>query len=139
MDEFVKDFIEVYIDPINEQDWEEVIDGWYQKAKSIFTYHEDMFRELVDVMTAAGIDFMNETEQYRVSFIKNILHRAFEHEIAAVKHNNRDSIKKYTLFNTLATTLGLEPKELSAMMDDLASNTFDLELGLTNYYIKENS
>lgn len=136
MTEFVKEFIEVYIDPIDEGDWDEVIEGWYEKSFYSFTYQDEEFTELCKVLSSIGIDFMRVTEKERVDFMKNLFSQLLKEEIESARWHNTKSIRKTDVLMRTVGDLGFTPEELEKIMDEVAEDEYKLEVDFTCYDIR---
>lgn len=136
MTDFVKEFIEVYIDPIEEGDWEEVIEGWYSKSFNDFTYQDEEFTELCKVLSSVGIDFMRVTEKERVDFMKNLFSQLLKEEIESARWHNTKSIRKTDVLMRTVSDLGFTTEELEKIMDEVAENEYKLEADFTCYDIR---
>ena len=136
MTEFVKGFIEANIDAIEEKDWDEVIEQWYSNASSNFVYDDDEFNELSQVMSAAGIDFMNESLQARKAFIGNLLSQILHEELEGMTWRSSSEIKKNEILMLVDSDLGFIREELENILDDIAENEYNLEVDFTCYYMR---
>ena len=136
MTEFVKGFIESNIDAIEEKDWEEVIEQWYSNASSNFIYNDDEFNELSQVMSAAGIDFMQESLEARKSFMGNLLSQILHDELEGASFRGSHEIKKNEVLMFLDSDLGFIREELEPILDDIAEQEYNLEVDFTCYYVR---
>ena len=136
MTEFVKDFIESNIDAIEEKDWNEVIEQWYSNASANFVYNDDEFNELSQVMSAAGIDFMQESLKARTDFMKNIFSQILHEEIEGMTWRDSSEIKKTDILMILDSDLGFIKEDLEPILDDVAENEYNLEVDFTCYYLR---
>ena len=136
MTEFVQGFIEANIDAIDEKDWDEVIEQWYSNASSNFVYVDDEFNELSNVMSAAGIDFMQESLKARTEFMKNLFSQILHEELEGMTWRGSSEIKKSDILMTLDSDLGFIKEELEPIMDDVAENEYNLEVDFTCYYVR---
>ena len=136
MTEFVKGFIEAHIDAIEEKDWEEIIEQWYSNASSNFVYNDDDFNELSQVMSTAGIDFMQETLKARTEFMKNIFSQILHEELEGMTWRGSNEIKKSDILMTLDSDLGFIREDLEPILDDVAENEYNLEVDFTCYYVR---
>ena len=136
MTEFVKDFIESNIDAIDEKDWDEVIEQWYSNASSNFVYNDDEFNELSQVMSAAGIDFMQESLMARKSFMGSLLSQILHEELEGMTWRDRSEIKKNDILMLVDSDLGFIREELESILDDIAENEYNLEVDFTCYYVR---
>jgi hypothetical protein len=136
MTEFVKEFIELYIDPIDEGDWSEVVEGWYEKSFYDFGYQDEEFTELCKVMSSIGVDFMRVTEKERVDFMKNLFSQLLKEEIESARWNNTKSIRKTDVLMRTVSNLGFTPEELEKILDEVAEDEYKLEVDFTCYDIR---
>ena len=136
MSEFVKEFIERFIDVINDADWDEVVSLWYNSAEADFTYTDDYFNEVSQVMFAAGIDFMQETLKARTDFMKNLFSQMLHQELEGASWRGSNEIKKSDVLMTLDSDLGFIKEELEPIMDDVAENEYNLDVDFTCYYVR---
>lgn len=136
MTEFVKDFIESNIDAIEEKDWTEVVSLWYGEVASDFTYHDDYFNEFSQIMSAAGIDFMEESLPARTAFIKNLFSQMLHEELEGMKWRGNNEIKKSDILMILDSDLGFIKEELEPMLDDVAEDDYNLDVDFTCYYVR---
>lgn len=135
MTKFVQEFIEDNIDAIDHKDWEEVIEHWYSNASSI-TYNDDEFNELSQVMSTAGIDFMQESLKARTDFMRNIFSQILHEEIEGMSWRDNSEIKKSDILMILDSDLGFIKEELEPILDDVAENEYNLEVDFTCYYLR---
>ena len=136
MTEFVQEFIEDNIDAIDEKDWEEVIEQWYSNASSNFVYNDDEFNELSQVMSAAGIDFMQESLKARTDFMKNLFSQILHEELEGMSWRGSNEIKKSDILIALDSDLGFITEELEPILDDVAENEYNLDVDFTCYYVR---
>lgn len=136
MTEFVKEFIELYIDPIDEEDWSEVIEGWYEASVNDFTYYDEEFTELCEVLNSIGIDFLRVTKKERVDFMKNLFSQLLKEEIESAIWRNTKSIRKTDVLMRTVGNLGFTTEELEKIMDEVAENEYKLEVDFTCYDIR---
>lgn len=136
MTEFVQGFIEDNIDAIDEKDWDEVIEQWYSNASSNFVYTDDEFNELSQVMSAAGIDFMQESLKARTEFMKNLFSQILHEELEGMTWRGSNEIKKSDILMTLDSDLGFIREDLEPILDDVAENEYNLEVDFTCYYVR---
>ena len=136
MTDTVKEFIEDNIDAIEEKDWDEVIEQWYSNASSNFVYNDDDFNELSQVMSAAGIDFMQETLKARTEFMKNLFSQILHEELEGMTWRGSNEIKKSDILMTLDSDLGFIREDLEPILDDVAENEYNLEVDFTCYYVR---
>ena len=136
MTEFVQGFIEANIDAIDEKDWEEVIEQWYSNASANFVYDDDEFNELSRVMSAAGIDFMQESLKARTDFMKNLFSQILHEELEGMTWRGSSEIKKSDILMMLDSDLGFIKEELEPIMDDVAENEYNLEPDFTCFYVR---
>lgn len=136
MTDTVKEFIEDNIDAIEEQDWDEVIEQWYSNASSNFVYNDDDFNELSQVMSTAGIDFMQETLKARTEFMKNLFSQVLHEELEGMTWRGSNEIKKSDILMTLDSDLGFIREDLEPILDDVAENEYNLEVDFTCYYVR---
>lgn len=135
MHEWVKHFIEVYIEPINVSDWDEVILGWDNAAFSDFTYHDSYFEELVTVMNKAGIDFLAETKDARIKRMTDVYTQLLKECVDNRQYAMSNEIKKSDIFMQVVTDLGLTPEEQDNLLDNIAEKDFGLNVDFTCYYV----
>ena len=136
MTDNVKEFIEDNIDAIEEKDWDKVIEQWYSNASSNFVYNDDDFNELSQVMSTAGIDFMQETLKARTEFMKNIFSQLLHEELEGMTWRGNNEIKKSDILMTLDSDLGFIREDLEPILDDVAENEYNLEVDFTCYYVR---
>lgn len=137
MQEYVKTFIEKHIDDLNNEDWNKVITAWYTEADNSFfwDYNNDMFDDLCQVMTEAGIDFMKATKAARIEYMSKILEDSLEKEIVTTKLRGSSEVKKNHILVDVVSQLGFTEEELENMLDVIAEIKFNLEVDFTCYYI----
>lgn len=135
MTEFVKNFIESNIDAIEEKDWTEVVALWYGEVVSNFTYNDDYFNEFSQILSTAGIDFMEESLPARTAFIKNLFSQMLHEELEGMKWRGSNEIKKSDILMILDSDLGFIKEELEPILDDVAENDYNLEVDFTCYYV----
>lgn len=136
MTEFVKKFIESNIDAIEERDWTEVVSLWYGEVVSDFTYNDDYFNEFSQIMSTAGIDFMEESLPARKSFMESILSQYLEGAVDSARYRGIREIDKNEVFMMVDSDLGFIREELEVILDDLAEEVYHLGVDFTCYYVE---
>lgn len=132
MTTFVKEFIEEFIDTIEAEDWELIIDYWYnyvdQSGIVVETFDEHL-DEFADIIFNIGVSFRKETEQLRKDYLKEKLEESFAEEAKFLADfPTYDTITKNEVLYRIATTLLIPSEEVDKMLDDIAiSNGFIIE------------
>ena len=135
MTEFVKRFVEENIEPIEQQDWSEVVSLWYGAAVSDFSYSDDEFNELSKVLSSAGIPFMELSLKARKDFVISVMSQYLEDEIDTARYRGNDEIKKNDILMMLVSDLGFIKEELEEFLDDVAENVYKIDVDFTCYYV----
>ena len=135
MTEFVQRFIEDNIDAIEERDWTEVVSLWYGEVVSDFTYHDDYFNEFSQILSTAGIDFMEESLPARKGFMESVLGQYLEEAIDAAKYRGNREIDKNEVLMMVDSDLGFIREELEVILDDIAEKFYHLDVDFTCYYV----
>ena len=136
MTDNVKGFIENNIDKIDAQDWDSVIESFYETYTSVFFCGDEDFEELTKVFNAAGIDFIALTEHARREFMLNIIDQILDDKIQSARFRNSDEIKKSDILMHIDCDLGLSSEALDTMMEEVGVNKYGLEPDFTCFYVK---
>ena len=105
MTDSIKNFIEENIDIIDDQNWEELVDTWYEQFSSDFFSSDDYFTEFAEVLQKAGIDFMNQTDQTRKEFMSNLIDQILHDELESYYIRNFDFTKMDAFFEDIKAFL----------------------------------
>ena len=132
----VKDFIETYIDNIENQDWDNIIESWYENCSDLFFTADEDFKEFAQVLQTAGIDFMSETEKTRTEFMSNLIDQILHDELESMSFRGSDKVKKSDIILHIDCDLGFTEQELDKIMEDVAENRYNLEPGFTCFYVR---
>lgn len=132
----VKEFIETYIDSIEDQDWDNIIEAWYETCSSLFFTADEDFLELAEVFQTAGINFMTLTETTRKEFMSNIVDQILHDELESMSSRGKDEVKKSDILLHIDCALGFTEQELDKIMEDVATNNYNLEPDFTCFYVR---
>ena len=136
MTEIVKEFIEDNIDDIEDADWDSVIETFYERFGSPFDNSDEDFKELAEVLQTAGIDFMRLTETTRKEFMSNLVDQILHDELESMSFRGSDEVKKSDILLHIDCALGFTEQELDQIMEDVATNSYNLEPDFTCFYVR---
>lgn len=136
MTNIVKEFIEFNIDDIEDANWDNVIESFYETCCDMFFTADEDFKELADVLHTAGIDFMSLTEKTRKEFMSNIIDQILHDEIESMSFRRSSEIKKSDILLHIDCNLGFNEQELDKIMEDVAENRYNLEPDFTCFYVR---
>ena len=136
MTDFVKGFIEANIEFIDAEDWAEVVSLWYGEVASNFTYDDNEFIEFGQVLSSAGINFMDNSISARTEFMKNLMSQYLEENVDSARYSGKSEIKKNDILMCIDSDLGFTYEELEKILDDVSENEYKLELDFTCYYVR---
>lgn len=132
----VKEFIEENIDIIDNQNWEELVEAWYEHFSSDFFCSDDYFTEFAEVLQAAGINFMALSENARKEFMSNLVDQILHDELESMSFRGKDEVKKSDILLHIDCDLGFTEQELDKIMEDVATNSYNLEPDFTCFYVR---
>ena len=132
----IKEFIEDNIDIIEDENWDEVIESWYEHFSSDFFCSDDYFIEFAEVLKTAGINFMMESENSRKEFMSNLIDQILHDELESVSFRGSDEVKKSDILMHIDCVLGFTEQELDKIMEDVAVNIYKLEPDFTCFYVR---
>lgn len=132
----VKEFIENYIDSIEDQDWNNVIESWYETCSSLFFTADEDFKELALILQTAGIDFMRLTASTRKEFMSNLVDQILHDELESMSFRASNEVKKSDILMHIDCSLGFTEQELDKIMDDVGENRYNLEPDFTCFYVR---
>lgn len=135
MTEIVKEFIELNIDDIENGNWDNVIESWYETCSPFFNADEE-FKELSKVLQTAGIDFMRQTETTRIEFMSNLIDQIIHDALESMSFRGSKEIKKSDVLLYVDCTLGFTEQELDKIMEDVGQNKYNLEPDFTCFYVR---
>lgn len=136
MTNIVKEYIETYIDSIENQDWDSVIESWYETSSSLFFNADNDFKELAEVLQTAGIDFMSATKKTRIEFMSNLIDQILRDEFESMSFRGSREVKKSDILMHIDCALGFTEQELDKIMEDVAENRYNLEPDFTCFYVR---
>lgn len=132
----IKKFIESNIDYIEDENWEELVEAWYEHFSSGFFFADDYFTEFVETLQSAGINFMTLSENARKEFISNLIDQILHDELESMSFRGSSEIKKSDILQHIDCTLGFTEQELDKIMEDVAVNSYNLEPDFTCFYVR---
>ena len=135
---FVKEFIEDYIDAIDQHNWFRVCERWYDFALfQSLDYDETMFDQFVAIMQhVVGVDFLNEARKARRDIIYFHLDEIIQDHLANPYAPNRGQYKKTIYTDQLVTLLGFTEKAAIEICDSVVDN-LGFNYDENYYYIGE--
>ena len=136
MTDSIKSFIEENIDIIDDQNWEELVETWYEHFSSDFFYADDYFTEFAEVLQTAGINFMTLSENARKEFISNLVNQILHDELESTHFRGSDEVKKSDILMHIDCVLGFTEEQLDKIMEDVAVNSYNLEPDFTCFYVR---
>ena len=136
MTNIVKEFIEDNIDDIEDANWDNVIESFYEHFSSPFDTGDEDFKELAEVLHTAGIDFMRLTEITRKEFMSNIIDQILHDELESMSFRGKNEVQKLDILLNIDCNLGLTEQELDKIMEDVAENRYNLEPDFTCFYAR---
>ena len=136
MTEIIKEFIELNIDDIEDADWDNVIESFYENCSDLWVNADEDFKELAEVLQTAGIDFMRLTETTRKEFMSNLVDQILHDELESMSFRGSDEIKKSDILLHIDCALGFTEEELDKIMEDVAENKYNLEPDFTCFYVR---
>ena len=136
MSPLVKEFIENNIHDIEDFNWDNVIESFYENCSDLFFTADEEFKELAEVLQTAGIDFMRLTETTRKEFMSNLVDQILHDELELVSLRGRDEVKKSDILLHINCALGFTEQELDKIMEDVAENKYNLEPDFTCFYVR---
>ena len=135
MTNIVKEFIELNIDNIEDANWDNVIESWYEHCSDLFFTADEDFRELSQVLQTAGIDFMTLTEATRKEFMLSIIDQILHDELEKNQFKSNNEIKKSDILMHIDCDLGFTADELDNLMEHVATKSYNLEPDFTCFYL----
>lgn len=132
----IQRFIELNIDDIEDANWNNVIESFYEHFASDFFCSDDYFTEFAEVLQTAGIDFMSLTEQTRKEFMSNLIDHILHDELESMSFRGSSEIKKSDILLHIDCVLGFTEQELDKIMEDVAENRYNLEPDFTCFYVR---
>ena len=132
----VKEFIEENIDSIDAQSWDDVIEAWYENFSSDFFFSDDYFVEFAETLQTAGINFMTLSENARKEFMSNLIDQILHDELESMSFRGNDEVKKSDILLHIDCALGFTEQELDQIMEDVATNSYNLEPDFTCFYVR---
>lgn len=136
MTDSIKKFIEENIDIIDDQNWEKLVEAWYEHFSSDFFCSDDYFTEFAEVLQAAGINFMTLSENARKEFMSNLIDQILHEELESMSFRGKDEVKKFDILLDIDCYLGFTEQELDKIMEDVAVNSYNLEPDFTCFYVR---
>lgn len=137
MTNIVKEFIEYNIDDIEDANWDNVIESQYETcSSSLFFTADENFKELVEILQTAGIDFMKVTETVRKEFMSNLIDQILHDELESMSFGGKDEVKKSDILLNIDCNLGFTEEDLDKIMEDVAVNSYNLEPDFTCFYVR---
>ena len=136
MTDSIRIFIENNINEIADSRWDNVIESWYETASESFFDADDYFTELVEVLQTAGIDFMTLTESTRKEFMSNLVDQILHDELKSMSFRGSDEVKKSDILLHIDCDPGFTEQELDKIMEDVATNSYNLEPDFTCFYVR---
>ena len=136
MTKIVKEFIESNIDDIEDANWDNVIESWYEYCSDLFFTADEDFKELAQTLQMAGIDFMRLTEATRKEFMSNLIDQILHDELESMSFRGKDEVKKSDILLHIDCSLGFTEQELDKIMEDVAENRYNLEPDFTCFYVR---
>ena len=136
MTNIVKEFIETYIDIIEDQEWDNVIESFYETCSDMFFTADEDFKEFAEVLQTAGIDFLRLTEKTRNEFMSNLVDQILHDELESMSFRGKDEVKKSDILLHIDCNLGFTEEELDKIMEDVAQNRYNLEPDFTCFYVR---
>lgn len=131
----VKEFIELNIDDIEDTNWDNVIESWYETCSSLFFTADEDFKELAEVLQTAGIDFMSATEKTRKEFMSNLIDQILHDVLESMSFKGLSVLKKSDILQNIDCSLGFTEEELDKIMEHVAENSYNLESDFTCFYV----
>ena len=136
MTPYVKSFIEKNIEDIEDANWDNVIESFYERFSSPFDTGDEDFKELAEVLHTAGIDFMSLTERTRKEFMSNLVDQILHDKLESMSFIGSSEIKKSDILLNIDCNLGFTEQELDKIMEDVAENSYNLEPDFTCFYMR---
>lgn len=136
MTNIVKKFIEFNIDYIEDANWDNVIETFYEQFGSPFDTGDEDFKELAEILQTAGIDFMRLTEITRRQFMSNVINQILHDKLESISLRGSNEINKYDILMHIDCDLGFTEQELDKIMEDVAVNSYNLEPDFTCFYMR---
>ena len=136
MTDSIKHFIEDNIDIIEDGNWEDLIETWYEHFSSDFFCSDDYFTEFAETLQAAGINFLTLSENARKEFISNLVDQILHDELESMSFRGKDEVKKSDILLHIDCVLGFTEQELDKIMEDVATNSYNLEPDFTCFYVR---
>lgn len=136
MTDSTKNFIEDNIDIIEEGNWEELVESWYEHFSSDFFFADDYFTEFAETLQTAGINFMTLSENARKEFMSNLVDQILHDELESMSFRGTDEVKKSDILIHIDCDLGFTEEELDKIMEDVAVNSYNLEPDFTCFYVR---
>ena len=136
MTEIVKEFIELNIDDIEDGNWYNVIESFYERFSSPFDTGDEDFKELAEVLQTAGIDFLRLTETTRKEFMYNLIDQILHNKLESMSFRGGGELKKSDMLLYIDCYLGFTEQELDKILEDVATNSYNLEPDFTCFYVR---
>lgn len=136
MTDIIKEFIELNIDDIEDANWDNVIESFYERFSSPFDTGDEDFKEFAQVLHTAGINFLRLTETTRKEFMSNLFDQILHDELESMSFRGADEIKKSDILLHIDCSLGFTEQELDKLMEDVAENSYNLEPDFTCFYVR---
>lgn len=132
----VKQFIEENIDIIENENWEELVESWYEHCSGLFFTSDEDFKELAEVLQTASINFMTLSENARREFMSNLVDQILHDELESMSFRGKDEIKKSDILTHVDCSLGFTEQELDKIMEDVGEKKYNLEPDFTCFYVR---
>lgn len=132
----VKEFIELNIDNIEEAEWDDVIESWYETCSYMFFTADEDFKELAQILLTANIDFLRLTETTRKEFMSNLVDQILHDELESLAYRGSNTIKKFDVLMHIDCFLGFTEQELDKIMEDVGEKKYNLEPDFTCFYVR---
>ncbi len=136
MTDIIKQFIELNINDIEDSNWDNVIESFYERFGSPLDTSDEYFKELTEVLQTADIDFMRLTKTTRKEFMSNIIDQILHEELESMSFTGSSEIKKSDILLYIDCNLGFTEQELDKIMEDVAVNSYNLEPDFTCFYVR---
>lgn len=122
MNNHTKRFIEDYIDEISKNNWQFIMDSWYEETYEIDVHAEaDLFNDFVTTLqTSKVIKSIDELKDQRAETIKAQLSKIIQENIDFnFQTQSKWEVPYDELFNQLYSWLGFSITELESILDEL--------------------
>lgn len=136
MSDSTKGFIESNIDYIEDENWEELVEAWYEHFSSGFFFADDYFTEFVETLQSAGINFITLSKNARKDFMSNLIDQILQDELESMSFRGSSEIKKSDILLQIDCVLGFTEQELDKIMEDVGEQKYNLEPDFTCFYVR---